>query len=87
MKQNNIIMKLNLLSVIWVLKSNYRLIHLVLLIILMLIAPVNFASGQEIKGKTFIVAPGGSDSNPGTKAQPMATLEAARDAARSAGTW
>jgi len=33
----------------------------------------------------FYVAPGGSDQQPGTREQPMATLEAARDAARGAG--
>ena len=46
---------------------------------------VNFASGQELKKKTFIVAPAGSDKNPGTMSHPFATLEAARDAARKAG--
>ena len=34
---------------------------------------------------TFHVAPKGSDSNPGTLEQPVATLEAARDAARKSG--
>ncbi|HPS06052.1 MAG TPA: right-handed parallel beta-helix repeat-containing protein [Kiritimatiellia bacterium] len=34
---------------------------------------------------TFHVAPQGSDANPGTQAQPLATFEAARDAARKAG--
>ena len=33
-------------------------------------------------GKTLHIAPGGSDTNPGTKARPLATLEAARDAIR-----
>jgi len=33
---------------------------------------------------TFFVAPGGRDENPGTKDQPLASLEAARDAARKA---
>jgi hypothetical protein len=36
-------------------------------------------------GATFFVAPGGKDGNPGTKEHPLATLEAARDAARKAG--
>ena len=35
---------------------------------------------------TFHVAPGGSDTNPGTSEKPFATLEAARDAVRKAGT-
>ena len=35
---------------------------------------------------TFTVAPNGNDTNPGTWAQPFATLEAARDAARKAGS-
>ena len=43
-----------------------------------------FASAQDQSGKTFIVAPGGSDNNPGTMSEPFATLEAARDAARAA---
>ena len=33
--------------------------------------------------KNYVVATNGSDTNPGTQAQPFATLEAARDAARS----
>jgi hypothetical protein len=33
---------------------------------------------------TFHVAPGGNDTNAGTKEKPLATLEAARDAARKA---
>ncbi|NOX55746.1 MAG: hypothetical protein GXP27_15155, partial [Planctomycetes bacterium] len=36
-------------------------------------------------GATFVVAPGGDDRNPGTRERPMATLVAARDAAREAG--
>ena len=54
MKQNHIIMKLNLIiSVIWASKSNYRLIHLFLLITILLIAPGNFASGQGTHRKDF----------------------------------
>ena len=34
---------------------------------------------------TLVVAPNGNDTNPGTKEQPLATLVAARDAARKAG--
>jgi hypothetical protein len=59
--------------------------HLFLLMTILLILPVNFVTGQQITGKTFIVAPGGSDSNPATMSQPLATLEAARDATRKAG--
>jgi hypothetical protein len=47
-----------------------------------MVIPDNYIAAQNNKGKTFVVAPGGSDSNPGTKSQPLATLEAARDAAR-----
>lgn len=35
-------------------------------------------------GSTFVVAPGGNDKNTGTAERPLATLEAARDAARKA---
>lgn len=41
--------------------------------------------GQDTYGKTFIISPNGSDSNLGIATQPLATLEAARDAARMAG--
>lgn len=75
-------MKLNQ-PLIPVAKSHFRLIQIFLLITLF--ATTNhFASGQETIGKTFVVSTGGSDSHPGTLSQPMATLEAARDAARSA---
>lgn len=84
MKQNNIIIKPNIPSATLTSTSNFRLIHVYLLITILLVALGNFASGQELKGKTFIVALGGSDSNPGTMSQPLATLEAARDAARMA---
>jgi hypothetical protein len=56
-----------------------------LIIILLLIIPGSFTSGQSLTGKTFIISPGGSDRNPGTVSQPFASLEAARDAARAAG--
>jgi hypothetical protein len=62
--------------------NNYRLISYVFLATILIFGPVNSASGQVSAGKTFIVAPGGSDTNPGTKLQPLATLEAARNAAR-----
>ena len=65
-------------------KCYFGLIRLLLLIAFLLIASGNLVSGQEPSGKTFIVATGGSDSNPGTFSQPLATLEAARNAARSA---
>ncbi len=45
----------------------------------------SLAVGEASRGATFYVAPGGKDGNPGTQAQPLATLEAARDAARKAG--
>jgi hypothetical protein len=38
--------------------------------------------GTPVIGAEFYVAPIGKDSSPGTKEQPLATLEAARDAAR-----
>lgn len=63
----------------------FRLVHLQVFIILLLVAPDNFAALQGKKGNTFIVAPGGDDINPGTDRQPFATIEAARDAARLAG--
>jgi hypothetical protein len=65
--------------------SNPRLTCLFLLIIILLVTPDYYASSQEKKGNTFIVALGGSDSNPGTRSKPLATIEAARDAARIAG--
>lgn len=37
------------------------------------------------RAATFTVAPAGNDANPGTEARPLATVEAARDAARKAG--
>ena len=39
----------------------------------------------EAATATLFVAPGGADSNPGTQDRPLATLAAARDAARKAG--
>ena len=66
--------------------GNRGLLFLFLSVILILSVSLNITVGQELKGKTIVVAPGGSDSNPGTKSQPMATLEAARDAARTAGS-
>ena len=35
------------------------------------------------RGADFVVAPGGSDANPGTEAKPVATLARARDAVRA----
>ncbi|MEN6493358.1 MAG: right-handed parallel beta-helix repeat-containing protein [Thermoguttaceae bacterium] len=40
------------------------------------------AVAEVLQGATFVVAPNGKDTNPGTAEQPLATLEAARDAAR-----
>ncbi len=65
-------------------KGYSGLSHLFLLIAMFFAAPGIFASGQSSKGKTFVVATNGLDSNPGTKSLPLATLEAARDAARKA---
>jgi hypothetical protein len=45
-----------------------------------------FAIGGCVRAATFTVAPGGNDANPGTSEKPFATLAAARDAARKAGT-
>lgn len=44
----------------------------------------SLAVGPTSRGAVFRVAPGGNDGNLGTKQQPLATLEAARDAARQA---
>lgn len=57
-----------------------------MLIILLMVMPDNYVSAQNNKGRIFFVAPGGSDTNPGTQTQPLATPEAARDAARMAGS-
>lgn len=60
------------------------LVSLLWLTILFLLTVDNSAQGQDVAEKTIIVSVTGSDSNPGTLSQPMATLVAARDAARSA---
>jgi hypothetical protein len=44
----------------------------------------SLAVEQKSCGAEFYVAPGGKDGNPGTREQPLRTLEAARDAARKA---
>ena len=72
-------MKSNLSSSLLTSTSRFWLIYLFLSFTILLAATGN---GQELTGKTFIVAPGGSDNNPGTMLQPLATLDAARDAAR-----
>ncbi len=46
---------------------------------------VVLATGNLLPAATFVVAPSGNDQNPGTNEQPLATLQAARDAARKAG--
>ncbi len=61
-----------------------RLIPLYFLISIFLVAQGNRTRAQVNVSKSFVVAPGGSDSNPGTTSKPMATLEAVRDAARKA---
>ncbi len=41
---------------------------------------VGMAMCVSARAATFVVAPGGKDADPGTKEQPLATLQAARDA-------
>lgn len=65
-------------------KNSFWFFHLLFLFTILFLTHSNHILGQEVTGKTFIVAPSGSDSNQGTMTQPMATLEAARDAARKA---
>jgi hypothetical protein len=50
-----------------------------------LVIPILSAIATLAQEATFVVAPDGKDANPGTKEQPLATLEAARDAARKTG--
>jgi hypothetical protein len=64
---------------------NLWLNNMLFISIVFMFLSVNFALGQNISGKTFVIAPGGKDNNPGTMSLPLATLEAARDAARAAG--
>lgn len=45
---------------------------------------VVLTAAEVLFGATFFVAPGGKDTQPGTKEQPLASVEAARDAARKA---
>lgn len=61
-----------------------RLLPVYLLFSIFLVAHGNCTTAKVTESKSFVVAPGGSDSNPGTISKPMATLEAARDAARKA---
>jgi hypothetical protein len=42
------------------------------------------SGGASLLASEFYVAPGGDDGNPGTQSKPFATIEAARDAVRSA---
>lgn len=78
-------MKPNFQCGIFASKNYSWLITLTFLVTVLLVLPDYYATAQNSSGKTFIVAPGGSDNNPGTISQPLATLEAARDAARKAG--
>ncbi len=48
-------------------------------------ALAGLATVQLAAAATLFLAPGGRDANPGTAQQPLATLDAARDAARKAG--
>ncbi|QDH23078.1 right-handed parallel beta-helix repeat-containing protein [Saccharibacillus brassicae] len=45
--------------------------------------PIHEAKGAAAVQATYYVAPSGSDSNPGTSAQPFATVEKARDVVRT----
>lgn len=51
-----------------------------------ILAAIALAFIEPATSATFHVAPGGDDTNAGTEQKPLATLEAARDAARKAGT-
>jgi hypothetical protein len=51
---------------------------------MLLIVTLTAALVAEASAAVFYVAPKGKDTSPGTKEQPLATLEAARDAARKA---
>jgi hypothetical protein len=72
-------------SATFILEGKIRYIHFILLIIIQSWIQYNYVSGQSLTGKVFIVANGGSDGSQGTMSQPLATIEAARDAARLAG--
>ncbi len=50
------------------------------------VAGVILMFGVATQGAEVYVSPGGGDAQPGTRAAPMATFEAARDALRRAGT-
>ncbi len=66
-------------------KKIYINIKFIFLAILFLGAG-SFIYGKESGEKTFVVSTDGSDNNPGTRSLPKATIEAARDAARSSGS-
>ena len=51
----------------------------------MIFAGLSCVAPSALLAATLYVAPAGNDTNPGTQAQPLATFEAARDAARKAG--
>ena len=78
-------MKTKILPVQLSLTGKYYSINLFWLISILLISVGNYVSAQGSSGMTFMVSQSGSDNNPGTRSQPFATLEAARDAARRAG--
>jgi len=50
-----------------------------------LVVVVSLATGAQLPAATFYMASNGQDTNPGTVERPLATLAAARDAARKAG--
>ena len=64
--------------------SKISLPFMLVICIMFWVSPNINLNAQDQSGKSFYVSPDGSDSNPGTISQPMATLNAARDAARNA---
>ena len=76
-------MKLNNLFPMSFKKSRLRSFYLVFgsVILLMVLGSFEFVKDQS--EAIFYVSPGGKDSDPGTREQPMKTFDAARDAARN----
>lgn len=56
-----------------------------MLCLLLVVATFTPGNSLEASPAVLYVAPAGGDTNPGTEQQPLASLEAARDAARKAG--
>lgn len=61
-----------------------RIPSLIVLVLTAIVGAASTGKNRPLHAATFTVAPGGLDSNPGSAEQPLATLEAARDAARKA---